>query len=570
MDLYDRHIYPIALSMFVSFTAQTLRLSGLLIIAAVLLALSAELSVELGQIMLRHWEEEQKERLSNSDLQSLETTAPEWMEDIIPSSYSSQVLLIPPNSQQSLQNSIHNGHGLKTSSSGQDVSQSMTNAFDHLDPSMKKTSSFGSMKRVASSHGMAPCVPRDHDCVDSSMKKTASFSCMKRSTSNHVIPQLSSPGIDSIDSSMKKTASFGSMKRVTSSHGISQSTLPDSVCVDSSMKKTTSFGSMKRIASNNSMALRSSNSMCMKLCDTVGLSSHDSCQISDDKPNTIAILNPPIISQTTVNPSSSSSRNQPFQSSQTTGDESLFKQRLLRGISTILRSRLLMTIFTYNALYATTNFLLSYQRAELVANRKKTCTSSHGTSKKVDSHAAFLAKINIVSNMTVFLLQGSGLGAWIATTLGQRGTLALMPLARVFGVAMLILWHTQNDGSPPNLTLFLVLDELTKVINFAVAKPVRESLWHGLSNEARYEAKPIVDTMANRWGGGSAAFLMSLLGKIMDITGIGGLSEDGSKTLLGFPPVLMLCAISAVWWTMVSLDLGAIRHRIDQELKKQQ
>jgi hypothetical protein len=331
------------------------------------------------------------------------------------------------------------------------------------------------------------------------------------------------------------------MKRIASSQAMAPLNPPDSDNIDTCLKKTTSFGSMKRIASNNTMLQRTNN--------YVDLSSSQPDKSRHDFSPLIGV------------PSS--------QSSQSAPDDSLFKQRLLRGISTILKSRLLMTIFTYNALYATTNFLLSYQRAELVANRKKTC-SVNGASKKVDSHAAFLARINIVSNSTVFLLQGSGLGAWIATTLGQRGTLALMPLARVFGVAMLVLWHVMNDGTPPNLTLFLILDELTKVINFAVAKPVRESLWHGLSNEARYEAKPIVDTMANRWGGGSAAFLMSLLGKIMDYTGFGEISDDGSKTLFGFPPVLMLCAISAVWWTMVSLDLGAIRHRIDVELKKKE
>jgi hypothetical protein len=148
-----------------------------------------------------------------------------------------------------------------------------------------------------------------------------------------------------------------------------------------------------------------------------------------------------------------------------------------------------------------------------------------------------------------------------------------MPLIRLGGVLLLAWWHIKGDGQPPNLTLFLMLDELTRVINFAVAKPVRESLWHGLSNEARYEAKPIVDTLANRWGGGSAAFSVSLLDKLMDVTHIGGgeqTMEDGTRKLLGLPPVLLLCMVVAAWWAMVSADLGHIRKRIDAELKKQQ
>ena len=117
-------------------------------------------------------------------------------------------------------------------------------------------------------------------------------------------------------------------------------------------------------------------------------------------------------------------------------------------------------------------------------------------------------------------------------------------------------WHSgtvKAGGKPPNLVGFLILDEFTKVVNFAVAKPVRENLWRGLSNEARYEAKPIVDTLASRWGAGSVAFLMSLLDSIMVYTGVGEELGDGTQSLFGFPPLLILC------WAVVSADLGQIR-----------
>jgi len=76
-------------------------------------------------------------------------------------------------------------------------------------------------------------------------------------------------------------------------------------------------------------------------------------------------------------------------------------------------------------------------------------------------------------------------------------------------------------------------------VRYAVAKPVRENLWRGLSNEARYEARPIVDTLASRWGAGSAAFLMSLLDSIMVYTGDGEELGDGTrKSLFGFDSLL--------------------------------
>lgn len=242
-------------------------------------------------------------------------------------------------------------------------------------------------------------------------------------------------------------------------------------------------------------------------------------------------------------------------------NDNTFVQRLLRGVTTILRSRLLMAIFTYNALYASTTVLLSFQRAALVANRKETTTTEADT--------AFLANVNIVSSVAIFALQASGLGAYMANTCGPRGTLVLMPLIRLMGVLSLAWWHQTSNGQPPNLLIFLFVDECTKIMNLAVAKPVRESLWRGLSNEARYEAKPIVDTLANRWGGGSAAFLVSFINRALDLFGVEP-GKNGGRSIFGFPPILVLCVIIAGWWTAVSADLGHIRSRIDTELKKRQ
>jgi hypothetical protein len=241
-----------------------------------------------------------------------------------------------------------------------------------------------------------------------------------------------------------------------------------------------------------------------------------------------------------------------------------------------------MAIFTYNALYASTTVLLSFQRAELVANRKITTSNStrnSSSSSHAEADTAFLAKINTVSNVAVFALQACGLGAFLANT------------CRLFGVLLLLGWHVKGHGKPPDLTLFLLLDELTRVINFAVAKPVREGLWRGLSNEARYEAKPIVDTLANRWGSGSAAFLVSLMDRMLSFATWLFVSSTSSsnealiiqdsdrhaikekltiKSVLGFPPLLLLCLVISVWWVMVSLHLGHTRSRIDVELKKHQ
>ena len=385
-----RYLY----STLASSLAEILHLPGLLIVSAILLEISAELSIELGRIMQKHWEEQQIFK-SNQDLTS-------------------------------------------------------------LDPSMKRTASSGSMKRVASGNTLYSA----QQLQQHSMKRVAS------GNSIHSATRLSSGSLSSMTNSEQQN------------------------------KKMNEDGKQ-------------------------GIGATD------------------VI------------------------DDNTFTQRLLRGVTTILRSRLLMTIFTYNALFSSINTLLSFQHAELVSNRKKDTTVSADT--------AFLANINFVSSIAMFAMQSSGAGAFITQLFGTRGSLALMPLIRLGGLVGLCWWHRSTDGQPPNLTLFLMLDEFTKVINQAVAKPVRESLWSDLNNEARYEAKPIIDVLANRWGAGSASFCVYIISRVLLLLGQTQDMVKGDATnpvVLGLSPVLFLGLIVSAWWVGVSLDLGQLRARIDLELKK--
>ena len=405
-------------SVIASFAAHILDLSGLLIVAAILLEISANLSVELGRIMQRHWEEQMK-HASTGDLASLASA------------------------------------------------ENLAVQASKVDSSMRRSASMGSMKRVASG-------------------------------------SLSSGNLLNLAAQQEQQEKDRAreQRRATDGGG-----------GDMGMTHARSTGSI-------------------------------SLPAEDDRAKNVS--------------------NKPAADQQPLIDDNSFKQRLLRGVTTILRSRLLMSIFTYNALSASASVLLSFQRAELVANRSSSASSAV-------SNTAFLAKINTASSVAVFALQASGLGAYIANCCGQRGALALMPVIRLCGITLLGWWHLMSDGRPPDLIMFLVIDEFAKVINFAIAKPVRENLWRGLSAEARYEAKPIVDTLANRWGGGSAAFLVSFINAITDLTGLGVVNENtGERSICGFPPILLLCMIISTWWFAVSADVGNIRRKIDLELKKQQ
>ena len=347
----------------------------------------------------------------------------------------------------------------------------------------------------------------------------------------------------------------------------------DLTSLDPSMKRSSSSGSMKRVASGN----------------TLYSSQQAQLQHSMKRDSFSKLSNGSLVSLDQQSKKPNEERRPSIVMSDVT-DDNTFTQRLARGVHTILKSRLLLTIFIYNALFSSINTLLSFQRAGLVAKRKESTT--------VTADTAFLANINFLSAIVMFAMHSSGTGSFLTQMFGTRGSLALMPLIRLGGLIGLCWWHRSTDGRPPNLTLFLMLDEFTRVINQAVAKPVRESLWSDLNNEARYEAKPIIDVLANRWGAGSASFCVyavsriipfcvfvaksillsieSLLGLFgwnleylgLNIEFLGQNSLENDDQILGLPPVLLLGLIVSAWWVGVSLDLGQLRTRIDLELKK--
>jgi hypothetical protein len=326
----------------------------------------------------------------------------------------------------------------------------------------------------------------------------------------------------------------------------------DLASLDPSMKRSASAGSMKRVASGNSLYASQQAQNMQRVAS--GNSIHSARASSGSSSGDLSFMK-------NMNEQEAAKQRVPPIPPVEVIDDNTFTQRLLRGVTTILKSRLLMTIFTYNALFASTTVLLSFQRAALVSNRNASTTVSADT--------AFLANINMASSIAVFAVQSSRLGAYVTQKCGTRGSLALMPFIRLLGLIGLCWWHRSTNGEPPNLILFLVLDEFTRVINLAVAKPVRESLWSDLNNEARYEAKPIIDVLANRWGAGSASFCVSVVSRLLLFLGqTSTFNEKGDPSILGLPPVLLLGLVVSAWWLGVSLDLGQLRALIDLELKK--
>jgi len=517
----------IAGSVIASTAAHKLHLSGLLLLTAILLELCANLSTEMGKIMQRHWLEEKRyQDASTSKYRSISALSSTSSSSGMSFGKNSIVSVVAPAAPPTIGGNFSLCSGVINNNS---ASSAVPNLATIPSDEMASRDSTENMMEFSSWP---------------SSNTNENFP-LQSQNSHHQTPIVSLPDISAFDSSLKRSSSSGSMKRVASGNSINNG----------------SMGNLANLAN-----------MTQQMTDTSDMRSLESIENSRIKEQQHHHHDDDNASHHTAPPTT--------QSDPVVEDGS-FRKRLLRGLKTILRSKLLMAIFTYNALFSSTTVLLSFQRAELVANRdaaQQQSPSPAASSGNRVADTAFLAKIATISNMAVFALQASGLGARIAHRCGQKITLSLMPIARVIGVLMLVVWHFIGGGNPPNLILFLMLDECTRVINSAIAKPVRENLWRGLSNEARYEAKPIVDTLANRWGSGSAAFMVSLVDRMIVVFSSSSSMEvfvnvdesSNTKTLLGFPPLLVLCFIAAMWWMGVSTHLGMIRSSIDAELKKEQ
>lgn len=140
--------------------AKTLRLSGMLIVASILLLLSAELFVELGQIMLRHWQDEQQEMNKGwmqEDLKTLETCSSEekGLDPNMSNLNGSSNANVNVNGTAEVDSSMKLvssfcGAGMKRSTSGMSMTSMHSSSAAEYDSSMKKIGSVGSMKKIGS------------------------------------------------------------------------------------------------------------------------------------------------------------------------------------------------------------------------------------------------------------------------------------------------------------------------------------------------------------------------------------------------------------------------------------
>ncbi|MDO4906006.1 MAG: hypothetical protein Q4A16_10780 [Lautropia sp.] len=198
------------------------------------------------------------------------------------------------------------------------------------------------------------------------------------------------------------------------------------------------------------------------------------------------------------------------------------------GLTHTLRSPYLLGISAYILLYTVTSTYLYFQQAEI----------AEGYFASRAERTAFFARIDLWVNGLTLLFQ-LFITARLTRSLGIIIVLSMLPVISVIGFASLGLWAS--------VWLFVAVQVVRRVSNFAFAKPTREILFTAVPSEDRYKAKNFIDTVIYRSGDQIGSWSYAALGALgFGMTGI---------SLLTVP----LCVL----WVALSIWLGRKQQRLN-------
>lgn len=152
------------------------------------------------------------------------------------------------------------------------------------------------------------------------------------------------------------------------------------------------------------------------------------------------------------------------------------------GFKLIVSSRYLSLIAFYMLLFTITSTLLYLEQGRIIGA---------AFPERADQDAAF-ARLDFWTNVLALTTQVFLAGRLISWV-GVGVVLLVLPLITVGGFAALT-W------SPDSVVVLMVFQVARRGLHYAVDRPARESLFAGLSSDAIYKSKPIIDTFVYRAG----------------------------------------------------------------------
>ncbi len=194
---------------------------------------------------------------------------------------------------------------------------------------------------------------------------------------------------------------------------------------------------------------------------------------------------------------------------------------VLAGARTALASPYLLGVCAWLLCYTLLSTTLYFQQIEIVGREIAEAAERTRLFSTVD---LVVNSLTLLTQVLLFPRLVAGLGVtWL---------LALMPLLSVAGFLVL--------GAAPMLAVLIVFGVARRAGEFAISKPVRETLFTVVPREDKYKAKNFIDTVIYRGGDTTAGWVFS-----------------GLRTLgLSLPAISFAMVPVAVAWAAVSLYLG--------------
>jgi AAA family ATP:ADP antiporter len=188
---------------------------------------------------------------------------------------------------------------------------------------------------------------------------------------------------------------------------------------------------------------------------------------------------------------------------------------IFNGISHTFRSPYLLGIAFFILFYTITSTILYFQQATIVA--------TNITDRS--ARTAFFANIDFWVNVVTLVIQLFFTGRLMAR-LGIAAMLCILPFISLAGFAAL--------ASYPTIVVFVVVQVVRRVSNFALARPAREVLFTSVTREDRYKAKSFIDTVVYRGGDQIASWAYTgLMGLGLTVPGVAVIAVPLSAVWLG-------------------------------------
>jgi AAA family ATP:ADP antiporter len=196
----------------------------------------------------------------------------------------------------------------------------------------------------------------------------------------------------------------------------------------------------------------------------------------------------------------------------------------LAGLRLIIRSPYLLGICLLILLYATLSTFLYFQQAQIIRD------SFDDPAKRTTVFAAMDFAVNALTLVGQVFLTSR-----IVKTVGMGWALALVPLLLAGGFLLL--------GLAPMLVVLVAVQVGRRAGNYAIMKPAREMLFVVLSQEEKYKAKNVIDTVIYRSGDVLSAWAYT------------GLQAFG----LGLSAIAFLAVPVAGGWAWICYRLGRMQ-----------